>query len=456
MNNTLRTLLVLFSFTCLAASPSWAGDIVGEYTLDGPPGLELRIERDPAGGFTVVREAPPPTSKRAKKRAPKQPLLLRGTGRLVGDWLNVEFGASSGIAGRISGARDPLAPTGRYRLDEGVLTGELTLPQAGALPVLIPERGITHTPGETLELHVVELKSHGEALLIKTPNGKTIMLDAGRSKKKARKQLRRALATHFQLEPKSSKVDQDDIDLLVLSHDDPDHISGMSRVVDDFEVKEFWYADYRGKVRKSRKKLLKKLRKEGATLRAVTPGYTVSLDGVSLHVLGPPNSTPIEPGKGTTKSNENSVVIMLEFKGTRFLLTGDAETEAEEWLVKRYGTDLACHVLKVGHHGSKNSTTAELLRAAAPASGNSVAVISSYPKYNHPHQSVRARLKTGGRDWYRSDKNGHVIVTTSGGGLVSVSHTRGQASDDTKPKLRLLARLGDLMSDAAERVRLRR
>jgi competence protein ComEC len=104
------------------------------------------------------------------------------------------------------------------------------------------------------------------------------------------------------------------------------------------------------------------------------------------------------------KTNNAAIVTRVEFNDFSFLLTSDAEAVTERMLVERRGAELDVDVLKAGHHGSKTSTTAELIGAATPASV--VISVGKDNRYGHPHPTVIERLK--GYTVFRTDEHGSV------------------------------------------------
>jgi competence protein ComEC len=143
---------------------------------------------------------------------------------------------------------------------------------------------------------------------------------------------------------------------------------------------------------------------EGSGWRAAREGDLYPLDGAELRVL---NSLDEDrpSGAGGDVVNENSLVVLLNFGGFSALLTGDAPVEVEEAAVRTSGP---ADVLKVGHHGSRTSTSPELLERIRP--GLAVISVGRGNRYGHPHDPVLARLEAAGVDVYRTDRNGTVSV----------------------------------------------
>ncbi|VAX24985.1 DNA internalization-related competence protein ComEC/Rec2, partial [hydrothermal vent metagenome] len=130
--------------------------------------------------------------------------------------------------------------------------------------------------------------------------------------------------------------------------------------------------------------------------------------GLSVEVLNPPAGAL--PFKDT--SNNRSLVLKLVYGNVRVLTVGDISSKVERWLVDS-GADISADVLKIGHHGSKNSSSQRFIDAV----GAKYAVISAgyNNRYRHPAVSVLDRLKNAGMKIYRTDINGEVVMRTDGG-----------------------------------------
>lgn len=109
--------------------------------------------------------------------------------------------------------------------------------------------------------------------------------------------------------------------------------------------------------------------------------------------------------------NNWSVVTKFTFGETAFLFTGDMESAAEIDLIAS-GANLSCDVLKCGHHGSRTSTTEELLNAASPR--YAVFLCGTGNVHGHPHQSTKSALKHRGVRTFRTDLDGTVSMITDG------------------------------------------
>lgn len=257
----------------------------------------------------------------------------------------------------------------------------------------------------TLEVHFINVGQSVSTLLI-APNGETMLIDTGDFRDDGEPVLAYLQAHNIER-----------IDYLVTSHADADHIGGNAAIIDYYETE----ANGIGAIYDP-----------GITSTSQT--YAAYLDAVEEHdvplyrtqagdqiSMGQVNSTVLSPPEGYLASedrNENSVVLMTQFGSTRFLFTGDAEHEAEEYMIDTYGEDLRATVLKTGHHGSKGSTSEALLDEVQPK----VAVVSSAydSQYGHPNEETLERLTARSIPTYWTATHG-TIVFSSNGNRVTVS-----------------------------------
>ncbi len=173
----------------------------------------------------------------------------------------------------------------------------------------------------------------------------------------------------------------------VATHPHEDHIGGMAAVLDAFQT-DTLYLPAKTAITPSYEAMLDAAERTGTAMQVPAPGQRLSLDAhASLAFLAP------DPDAVFESVNDYSIISLLSADGLRVLFTGDAEAAAEQALLDS-GADIACDVLKVGHHGSDTSSTDAFLDAAAPK----IAVIScgKYNEYGHPHPETLARLQAHG------------------------------------------------------------
>lgn len=205
------------------------------------------------------------------------------------------------------------------------------------------------------------------------------------------------------------------LEYVVNTHPDEDHVGGLKYVVERFPVGRFFATAVKPNLMPKDSAYLDTmdtLRQKGISEEIAKAGDEFALGDLDIRVLG-----PVVPGNST---NNSSLVLLLRYRGIRFLLMGDAEKEEEQSLISA-GMNLSADVLKVGHHGSSTSTTAELLNAVHPR----YAVISvGYDRSKLPKQDVLERLSLAGIETYRTDVSGTVIFLTDGK-TVSVKAEKG-------------------------------
>lgn len=216
----------------------------------------------------------------------------------------------------------------------------------------------------------------GDAIFIEAPNKTQVLIDAGRG--------REVLRELGQVMPFWDKS----LDMIIATHDDADHIGGFPAVLDSFRVDQ----SVRSSVTASTTvatAFTEGLEEEGSAGMNLLRGDRVKISPeVSLEVLFPDRMIH------EVDANDASLVTRLSYGDTCFILTGDAPQAVEEYLVELDTGELDCEVLKVGHHGSKTSTSREFVRAVSPE----YAIISygCDNSYGHPHPEVMSVLQDEG------------------------------------------------------------
>jgi competence protein ComEC len=282
----------------------------------------------------------------------------------------------------------------RSRLQRPVLLGAFLV--FAALLVMAPFR--PRSPD--LRITLIDV-GQGEAILVEFPGRRTMLIDGGGLP-----------ASPFDVgdrvvSPVLWRKGIKRIDLLVLTHAHPDHLSGLVALARNFRIGEFWegrpppeegiYADL---IRALGPRVVRRRCGRGAHLDA---------GPVSVDVLYPPlaaeGSAPV-PG-----SNDSSLVIRVTIGATSFLFMGDAGLETEKVLL-RSGLDLRSAVIKAGHHGSAASTSADLLTAVKPR----LVLVSAGEgnTYGFPSPALLARCAAAGAEVLRTDLDGAIEIRSNG------------------------------------------
>lgn len=257
------------------------------------------------------------------------------------------------------------------------------------LSMLVVPHG-SEAASKNMKVHFIDV-GQGDSTLIHTPDGKNILIDAGK------KQAGTTVVKYL----KKKKIKT--IDVLIATHPDSDHIGGLSRVMQSFKVKNV-YAPKVSHTTKTYKEFLQTVKKKKLKIKTAKRHVKLPLKSVNASFVGPVKAYP------KSDTNDWSGVLKVTYKKNSFLFTGDAGTRAEKDMIKT-GDTLHANVLKVGHHGSKGSTSATFLKKVKPKYG----VISvGKNSYGHPSKETRNRLKKAKVKTYRTDKSGNIIATANG------------------------------------------
>jgi len=196
------------------------------------------------------------------------------------------------------------------------------------------------------------------------------------------------------------------IDTLVLTHGDPDHIGGAPPLIDDFEPRHVWEG-IRVPRAASLQAVLRRAVTAGAVLERRHEGEEFRLGDARILVLHP----GVPDWERQRVRNDDSVVLEIVYGDVALLLTGDIGADVERSILPRL-LPAKIRLLKVAHHGSRTSTSRELLDAWRPH----FALISCGRgnPFGHPAPEVIARLRAIGARIYRTDLDGEITVDTDG------------------------------------------
>jgi competence protein ComEC len=278
------------------------------------------------------------------------------------------------------------------------LANRLALSTVVLLLVLTLSWGLTQPDGK---LHVAFLDvGQGDAIFVQTPSGRQILVDGGKSPSVLNDELGRQM-------PFWDKA----IDLVIATHPDADHVSGLPGVLKRYDVTRLVTdGEYPGESGLY-DTLLTIAKEKGVQVHKATAGETIEIDdGVRMELLNP------GPDPLFGSPNENSVSFRLVYGEFSMLLTGDAEEEAERLMLSNSqgvdGLPLVSLVLKAGHHGSRSSSNRFFLEAVRPQ----IVVISAGAnnRYGHPHPEVLQRAQELGATVLRTDELGTIELSSDG------------------------------------------
>ena len=277
------------------------------------------------------------------------------------------------------------------------------------MPLLALAAGIfilTFRFGEEGRLSVTILDvGQGDGIFIQGPAGGTYLIDGGSSDIKK--------VGQYRIEPflKSRGVGR--LDYVLISHGDSDHMNGVADLIERRKIgieigtlvlpmQEAWD--------EALCSLADMARQAGIQVAEIGPGQGIQEKEAALSCIQPAKGDEIQPG------NEASMVLALSSGEFDMLLSGDVEGKGEELLTERLTkTEQArtWEVLKVAHHGSRNSTSERFLQSVQPA----FAIISAgeQNRYGHPHQETLVRLKERGIKIYSTQDKGAVMIEVKDG-----------------------------------------
>jgi competence protein ComEC len=231
----------------------------------------------------------------------------------------------------------------------------------------------------------------GDSILVRSPEGKTALVDAGPSAHVVQALKRRGITA---------------LDLVVVSHHHSDHYGGMHAVIEQFHPRYF-LASNRSHTTPLYLKLLKEVRDQG-----ITPVYPtnrarqIELGSLRLTVFPQPPEDPRE-------ENNNSIGIRVDDGAVSVLLTGDSQEPERQWWLNTCPELIRdAQVLKLPHHGSRNGTDARWLDVVKPQVA--IASLGAHNDYGHPHRETLDLLASDHIPLLRTDRDGTVVVELDG------------------------------------------
>ena len=301
--------------------------------------------------------------------------------------------------------------------------------------------------GGELTIRVLDVGPiNGDSILISSPAGKTVLIDAGDTTKG--KAVVEAL--------KRNNIQQ--LDYFIVTHPHPDHMGGAAEVFKAVKVlnvidngqppvvppelapppKQPTAAARKPARRATKPASITKfyddykagLTASGAQYTQAQPGMKYDLGGGALLTIFAP-SEPLfakdKMGSGGNEANANSIVARLDYGSFSMLLAGDAESQTEHRLLTKE-LDLRTKVLKIAHHGSKYASSGDFLERVRPE----IAIVScgAWNRYGHPNQAVLDRLRAANVKLYRTDLQGEITLSTRGKDSDVIVKTAKETTED--------------------------
>ena len=263
------------------------------------------------------------------------------------------------------------------------------------------------TRASGLEVHMIDV-GQGDAVALRTPKGRWIVVDAGGGRLSG--DAGRRIAVPY------IRRFGGDVALFVMSHPHDDHVGGAAALITLLKPAEVRDAAFAGTSASYRAALVA-ARERGVPWGRVRPGDSLNVDGVEITWLAPDSAWTA----GLTDPNLASAVLLVRFGRVRVLLTGDAEAPEEAWLLA-HAAALHADVLKVAHHGSATSSRSPFLDAVSPT----VALVSvgARNRYGHPSLAVLDTLALRHIEILRTDQRGTIVLRTNADGTALFDGTR--------------------------------
>jgi len=259
-----------------------------------------------------------------------------------------------------------------------------------------------------LKVTVIDV-GQGSSTLIQFPGGKRMLIDGG-GFSEGSFDVGKAVIAPFLYKKRISNIDT-----VALSHPHPDHLLGLIYILNNFSTRQFWRSNLPIDF-ENYPELGKAMRINNIDVCPVSNKSPERIfNGVRVNILWPPDYSIKDLNNlYYDEVNDSSLVLKVTFGNVKFLIPGDISADIEKQLIESKA-DLKSDVLLIPHHGSKNSSSVEFIKAVACR----YAIVSAGKSniFKHPHPSILQRYKEAGASIFRTDRDGAITLTTDGNNL---------------------------------------
>ena len=261
---------------------------------------------------------------------------------------------------------------------------ERDIDQTFGLPVTETFKETENT--NTLDITYLDV-GQADAILIQN-EGHNMLIDAGNNEDGP-------LLVQYFKEQNMTKFDY-----LIATHPHEDHIGGMDDIIKNFDIEKIYMPNVTTTT-KTFLDVLNAMEEKNMTFDVPNIGQNFALGHTLFQVM--------YTGSDKKNLNNSSIILKANFKNTSYLFTGDATSEVEKKILSK---DIKATVLKVGHHGSKYSTTTEFLNKVNPK--YAIISVGKNNSYNHPNQITIDKLTKKNIEIHRTDQEGSIFLKSDG------------------------------------------
>lgn len=249
----------------------------------------------------------------------------------------------------------------------------------------------TENSRKNLISHYIDV-GQGDSEFIELPDGTTMLIDAGTA------DYGETVVDYIK------NLGYSKIDYLVGTHPHADHIGGMQKVVQSFDIGSV-YMPKASTNTKTYENLLTEIKNKGLKIKSAKAGVSIiSEDNLKVDILAP-NSSEYD------ELNNYSAVVKITYKNNKFLYMGDAEKLSEDEIK----ADVSADVIKIGHHGSTSSSSKNFVKKVKPQ--YAVICVGKDNSYGHPKDTIIKRWKDIGAKILRTDEDGSITITSDGSNI---------------------------------------